>query len=141
MRLRDKAAIVTGAASGIGAGTAEVFAEEGARLVLVDRDEAGLVTVRDELVKGGAEAIAVSGDVADPETARRAVAAALEAFGRLDVLFNNAGVMTSGGFLEFDEAAWDSVLNPNLRGIYLMCRAAVPSMLERGRGRSSTPRP
>ena len=134
MRLRDKAAIVTGAASGIGAGAAEVFAEEGARLLLVDRDEVGLVAVRDRLVAGGAEAVAVSSDVADTETARRAVAAALEAFGRLDVLFNNAGVMTSGDFLEFDEAAWDSVLNPNLRGIYLMCRAVIPHMLERGQG-------
>ena len=134
MRLRDKAAIVTGAASGIGAGTAEVLGEEGARLVLVDRDEAGLVAVRDRLVAGGVEAVAVGGDVAGPATARRAVAAALEAFGQVDVLFNNAGVMTSGDFLAFDEAAWDSVLNPNLRGIYLMCRAVIPHMLERGQG-------
>jgi NAD(P)-dependent dehydrogenase (short-subunit alcohol dehydrogenase family) len=134
MRLHDKAAIVTGAASGIGAGTAEVFAEEGASLVLVDRDEDGLTRVRDRLEADGAKAVAVVGDVADPETARRAVAAALEAFGKLDVLFNNAGVMTSGDFRSFDEAAWDAVLNPNLRGIYLMCRAAIPHMLERGEG-------
>ena len=134
MRLRDKAAIVTGAASGIGAGTARVFAEEGASLVLVDRDEDGLTRVRDGLEADGAKAVAVVGDVADPETARRAVAAALEAFGKLDVLFNNAGVMTSGDFRSFDEAAWDAVLNPNLRGIYLMCRAAIPHMLERGEG-------
>ena len=134
MRLRDKAAIVTGAASGIGAGTAGVFAEEGASLVLVDRDEDGLARVRDGLEADGAKAVAVVGDVADPETARRSVAAALEAFGKLDVLFNNAGVMTSGDFRSFDEAAWDAVLNPNLRGIYLMCRAAIPHMLERGEG-------
>ena len=134
MRLRDKAAIVTGAASGIGAGTAEVFAEEGASLVLVDRDEDGLTRVRDGLEADGAKAVAVVGDVADPETARRAVAAAVEAFGKLDVLFNNAGVMTSGDFRSFDEAAWDAVLNPNLRGIYLMCHAAIPHMLERGEG-------
>jgi NAD(P)-dependent dehydrogenase (short-subunit alcohol dehydrogenase family) len=82
----------------------------------------------------GAKAVAVVGDVADPETARRAVAAAVEAFGKLDVLFNNAGVMTSGDFRSFDEAAWDAVLNPNLRGIYLMCHAAIPHMLERGEG-------
>ncbi len=134
MRLRDKVAIITGAASGIGAGTAEVFAEAGARLVLVDRDEAGLAAVRDGLAETGTEVVLCDGDVAEPETARRAVAAALAAFGRVDVLFNNAGVMTSGDFLAVDEAAWDAVLNPNLRGIYLMCRAAIPSMLERGRG-------
>jgi NAD(P)-dependent dehydrogenase (short-subunit alcohol dehydrogenase family) len=134
MRLRDKVAIVTGAASGIGAGTAEVFAEEGARLVLVDRDAAGLGAVRDRLAGNGAEAVPVAGDVSDPETARRAAAAAVDWFGRIDVLFNNAGVMTSGDFRDFDEAAWDAVLNPNLRGIYLMCRAVVPPMLEQGKG-------
>ena len=134
MRLGAKSAIITGAASGIGAGTAEVFAEEGARLVLVDRDETGLAKVQHLLTKSGTDVVVVAGDVADPETARRAVAAALEHFGALDIVFNNAGVMTSGNFEAFDEAAWDAVLNPNLRGIYLLCRAAIPPMLERGRG-------
>ena len=134
MRLRDKVAIVTGAASGIGAGTAKVFAEEGARLVLVDRDGHGLEAVRGRLAEGGREVVAVAGDVADPETARRAAAAAMDAFGRIDVLFNNAGVMTSTDFRNLDEAAWDAVLNPNLRGIFLMCRAVVPRMLEQGSG-------
>ena len=82
MRLRDKSAIITGAASGIGAGTAEVFADEGARLVLVDRDEAGLAPCSGELTAVGTTLVAVTGDVADAETARRAVAAALERFGR-----------------------------------------------------------
>ena len=68
------------------------------------------------------------------EFERWAFAAALEAYGKLDVLFNNAGVMTSGDFRSFDEAAWDGVLNPNLRGIYLMCHAAIPHMPERGEG-------
>lgn len=134
MRLRDKTAIVTGAASGIGAGTAEVFAEQGATLVLVDIDGAGLAAVRDGLIASGARAVACEGDVADPETARRAVARALAEFGKLDIVFNNAGVMTSGDFREFDGAAWDAVLDVNLRGIYLMCRAAIGPMLERKRG-------
>jgi dihydroanticapsin dehydrogenase len=134
MRLRDKIAIVTGAASGIGAGTAEVFAEEGAKLLLVDRDEAGLAAVRDRLAASGADPVALPGDVADPKTGQRAAAAALAAFGRIDILFNNAGVMTSGDFRDLDEAAWDAVLNPNLRGIFLMCRAVVPHMLEQGSG-------
>ena len=68
MRLRDKSAIITGAASGIGAGTAEVFAEEGARLVLVERDEAGLATVHDQLTASGTEAMGVAGDVAQSYT-------------------------------------------------------------------------
>lgn len=134
MRLRDKAAIITGAASGIGAGTALVFAEEGAALVLVDRDESGLTGVGAELTALGATVHLVVGDVADPETARRAVGTAGETFGRVDILFNNAGVMISGAFEELDEAGWDAVLNPNLGGIALMCRAAIPEMLARGHG-------
>ena len=73
-------------------------------------------------------------NAADPETARGAERLAVETFGRVDILFNNAGVMTSGDFRDFDEAAWDGVLDINLRGIYLMCRAVIPGMLERGRG-------
>lgn len=134
MRLQNKVAIVTGAASGIGAGTAEVFAEQGARLVLVDRDEAGLATVAEALPMAKGDIVTSRGDVADPETARAAERLAREAFGGADILFNNAGVMTSGEFGAFDETAWDGVLDINLRGIYLMCRAVLPGMLERGRG-------
>lgn len=134
MRLRDKVAVITGAASGIGAGTAEVFAEQGARLVLVDRNDVGLEAVRAALAPRAAAVVACVGDVADPETARRAVELAIDTFGRIDILFNNAGVMTSGPFDELDEATWDTVLDVNLRGIFLMCRAAVPRMLAGGGG-------
>jgi NAD(P)-dependent dehydrogenase (short-subunit alcohol dehydrogenase family) len=102
--------------------------------VLVDRNEDGLAQVHDQLTAGGAHVVVVAGDVADPATARRAVTAARERFGALDILFNNAGVMTSGDFRDVDETAWDSVLDINLRGIYLMCRAVLPGMVERGRG-------
>jgi NAD(P)-dependent dehydrogenase (short-subunit alcohol dehydrogenase family) len=132
--LTGKTAIITGAASGIGAGTAEVFAEKGAALVLVDRDEAGLGDVAAALAGAGALVETVAGDVAQRETAARAAARAVDAFGAIDVLFNNAGVMTSGDFREWDEARWDGLLDINLRGIYLMCRAVVPRMLEQGAG-------
>jgi NAD(P)-dependent dehydrogenase (short-subunit alcohol dehydrogenase family) len=154
MRLQDQVAIITGAASGIGAGTAEVFAEQGARLVLVDRDgdrlEATAMEVEQpkgrevENVQQPSSArhldsstprlVTYAGDVSDPETARGAERLARETFGGVDILFNNAGVMTSGDFREVDEAAWDDVLDINLRGMYLMCRAVLPGMLERGRG-------
>jgi NAD(P)-dependent dehydrogenase (short-subunit alcohol dehydrogenase family) len=134
MHLENTIAIVTGAASGIGAGTAEVFAEQGAKLVLVDRDGEGLERVARSLPLAPEHVVTFTGDVADPETARGAERLAAETFGRVDILFNNAGVMTSGDFREFDEAAWDGVLDINLRGIYLMCRAVIPGMLERGRG-------
>src|SRR4051794_23234435 len=134
-RLGGKTAIVTGAASGIGAGTAEVFAEEGARLVLVDRDESGLIAIGERLrANNGTNAELVSGDVAIRQTAERAVRTAVDRFGSLDVLFNNAGVMTSGPFEKLEDSAWDTVLDINLRGIYLFCHAAIPVMLEQGRG-------
>ena len=154
MRLQDQVAIITGAASGIGAGTAEVFAEQGARLVLVDRDGDRLEATAMEVEQSkGREVenlqqppsarhldsstprlVTYAGDVSDPETARGAERLARETFGGVDILFNNAGVMTSGDFREVDEAAWDDVLDINLRGMYLMCRTVLPGMLERGRG-------
>jgi NAD(P)-dependent dehydrogenase (short-subunit alcohol dehydrogenase family) len=134
MRLRDKIAIITGAASGIGAGTAEVFAEQGAKLVLVDRDGEGLARVAAALPVADGGVVTHQGDVAEATTARGAVELARTTFGGLDVVFNNAGVMPHGDFRDFDEPAWDYVLNINLRGIYLMCHAAIPAMLEQGRG-------
>src|SRR6478672_2856925 len=106
-RLRGKSAIITGAAAGIGAGTAELFAEEGARLVLVDRDEVQLMSVASRLQATGADVVSVVGDVAAKETAVRSIATALTHFGQLDILFNNAGIMTSGDFQQVDEVAWD----------------------------------
>ena len=132
--LANKVAIITGAASGIGAGTAEVFAEQGARLVLVDRDAARLKRVADALPLAQGEVVTFAGDVARPETVQGAVRLADETYGGADILFNNAGVMTSGDFRDVDEAAWDEVLDINLRGFYLMSRAVIPGMLERGRG-------
>jgi NAD(P)-dependent dehydrogenase (short-subunit alcohol dehydrogenase family) len=133
-RLAGKVAIITGAAAGIGAGTAEVFAEEGARLVLVDRDGEALEATARTLPTAPDSVVTYRGDVAERETALGAVRLAEQAFGGADVVFNNAGVMTYGDFREVDEAAWDHLLNINLRGIYLMCHAVIPGMLERGRG-------
>ena len=134
MRLQDKVAIITGAAAGIGAGTAEVFAEEGARLVLVDRDGATLAATAGKLPAAPGNVVTYTGDVADAATARGAVQLAEEAFGGADIVFNNAGVMTYGDFRDVDEAAWDGLMNINLRGIYLMCHTVIPGMLARGRG-------
>lgn len=132
--LTNKTAIITGAASGIGAGTAEVFAEQGARLVLVDRDAERLARVTAALPLAADHVVTFAGDVAKLETAQGAVRLADERFGGADILFNNAGIMTSGDFREVDEAAWDNVLDINLRGFYLMSRAVIPGMLERGSG-------
>ena len=133
-RLAGKVAILTGAASGIGAGTAAVFAEHGARLVLVDRDGAGLETVRARLDAPASPTIAVCGDVADAATIERVVAATLAAFGQIDVVFNNAGIMPIGDLRDFAEATWDQVMAVNVKSMFLMSKAVIPHMLARGAG-------
>ncbi len=133
-RLAGKVAIVTGAASGIGAGTAAVFAEHGARLVLVDRDSAGLDSVRARLDTPMSPAIAVCGDVADAATIERVVATTIATFGQIDVIFNNAGIMPTGDLRDFAEATWDDVMAVNVKSMYLMCKAVIAHMLTRGAG-------
>jgi NAD(P)-dependent dehydrogenase (short-subunit alcohol dehydrogenase family) len=133
-RLSDKVAIITGAASGIGKGTAELFAEHGARLVLVDRDGPGLEAVRAALEAQGAAVQAFCGDVSQAATIDAVVELALKAFGRIDVLFNNAGIMPTGDLRSFAEATWDDVMAVNVKSMYLMCKAALPYMLAQGSG-------
>jgi NAD(P)-dependent dehydrogenase (short-subunit alcohol dehydrogenase family) len=102
--------------------------------VLVDRDGETLEATARGLQVGAERIATYVGDVADPDTARGVERLARETFGGVDILFNNAGVMTYGDFRDIDEVAWDTVLDINLRGMYLLCRAMIPVMLERGRG-------
>jgi 3-oxoacyl-[acyl-carrier protein] reductase len=136
MRLRDKVAIVTGAASGFGRTTAARFAEEGARVVVVDLDgEGGAETVA--LVEGaGSQGALVVADVSGAEGAAAAVDAARARFGGVDVLVNNAGISqsTPRDTWDIDEELWDRVLRVNLRSVYVCSRAAIPAMIERGGG-------
>ncbi|MBI2503379.1 MAG: SDR family oxidoreductase [Candidatus Latescibacteria bacterium] len=133
-RLRDKVAILTGAASGIGQGTAELFAEHGARLVLVDRDEAGLAETSARVKRTGALSTSVCGDVSQAATIQRTLAAALEAFGQIDVVFNNAGIMPYGDLQQVTEETWDEVQAVNVKAMFLMCKAVIPHMLKRRAG-------
>ncbi|WP_308636452.1 SDR family NAD(P)-dependent oxidoreductase [Paenibacillus silvisoli] len=133
-RLSGKIAVVTGAASGIGRGTAERFAEEGAQLVLVDNNEAKLLEAAEQLKAGGASVVAVAGDVSLSETADRVLAAGLEAFGGIDILFNNAGIMPVVSVLEMEEETWDSVMDVNLKAMFLLSKRVIPEMLKRGGG-------
>ena len=131
-RLRGKSAVVTGAAKGIGRATAELFAREGARLVLADVDVDGLEELRKRL--GWAEAEVVVGDVSEPEEARRMVSAAVERFGRIDVLVANAGVIPLNNIVEATPEDWDHVMAVDGRGMFLCCKHAVEAMLETGGG-------
>lgn len=134
-RLEGMTAIVTGSASGIGAGVAQRLAEESARLVLIDVDHVGLDRVADAIAASGIEQPSIcAGDIAEVATAKKAVALALERTGRVDVLVNNAGIMDTGDPLQFDETAWDRTMAVNVRGMYALIRAALPAMLAQGSG-------
>lgn len=133
-RLTGKSAVVTGAAFGIGRATAVVFAREGARLVVTDIQEGPLRALRDELAGGGGEVAVVVGDVADDGDARRMVQAAVDGYGRLDVLVANAGIIPLGDVLESTGEDWDHVFAVDGRGMFLTCKYAVEAMLKSGGG-------
>ena len=133
-RLLGKSAVVTGAARGIGRATAELFASEGARLVLSDRDGPGLAQLREALAltPGGVESVV--GDVAEPADARRMIETAVRRYGRLDVLVANAGIIPFGNVLEATPESWDQVMAVDGRGMFLTCKYAIEAMLATGGG-------
>jgi len=141
--LEDKIALITGAASGIGRATAVRFAREGAKVVLNDLDEAGLEETTAEIESGGGDAFSVVANVADRADVQRLVGAALEAFGRLDVLINNAGItrdafttrVKEGDVRYMSDEQWDAVLEVNLKGTWLCAQAAAVPMIEQESGR------
>ena len=134
MRLNGKTAIVTGGGSGIGRATAELFAREGARVVVADyRHDTGEATVRAIKAAGG-DALFVAVDVSDPPQVERMVQAALDAYGGIDILFNNAGMLAFGTVADTDPEVWNRVISVNLTGVYLCSRAVLPHMIARGGG-------
>ena len=135
-RLVGRVAIVTGGAQGIGAAYAKGMAEEGAKLVIADvLDGTNVVNI---IKQQGGEAIDVRTDVSDEDACRNMVAAAVEAFGRLDILVNNAAVFTSVERKNFDDIPveeWDRVMAVNIRGTWLTAKAAIPEMRKNGYGK------
>jgi NAD(P)-dependent dehydrogenase (short-subunit alcohol dehydrogenase family) len=131
----SRVALVTGAGTGLGAATAVAFAQEGTDVVLVGRREELLRQTASAVDAAGARAVIAPGDVSDPATAERAVQAAQEAFGGVDVLVNNAGIHAHPTLLhESSVEDFDRFIAIDLRGPYLFTRAAVPLMIERGGG-------
>jgi meso-butanediol dehydrogenase/(S,S)-butanediol dehydrogenase/diacetyl reductase len=130
-RFAGKVALVTGAASGIGAATARRFASEGARVVIADINEKGAQKVADQI---GASALAVRTDVSDPAAVEAMVQRAIEAFSRLDVLHNNATLIEAGPLTKLTLEGWNRTLAVNLTGTFLGIKAAIPVMRRQGGG-------
>lgn len=134
MLLRDKVAIVTGAGSGIGAASAARFAVEGAAVVVADIRASKAEETAAAIAAAGGEAHAVRVDVADAASVEAMVAAAVERYGGLDVLFSNAGTLRPGTAVELSVDDWDLVMNVNVRSVFLGAKYAVPAMVARGGG-------
>lgn len=133
--LKERVAIVTGAAGGIGAETARILSTEGASIVIADIDGDRATAMASSLEEGGGRAIGVQCDVRKGDQVGAMANKALEAFGRIDVLVNNAGLVRDHYLHKMDEDDWDLVLDVTLKGAYHCCRAVMPSMRERNWGR------
>jgi len=135
MRLKSKVALITGAGTGIGAATAELFAKEGADLILAGLIAEDLETVSANLKDRGCESLVAPVDISDEAQVKALFEASVRTFGRLDILFNNAGV--GGGvsdILRFEESNYYRIMDTNLKGVMLCCKYALPIMIKQGYG-------
>ncbi|HYL41036.1 MAG TPA: glucose 1-dehydrogenase [Candidatus Binatus sp.] len=136
MRLQDKVTIITGGASGMGRVAARMFAAEGAKVAVADVTAPAAQAVVDEIRGAGGQATAVVADVSKEADAKRMIDETIAAYGRVDVLYNNAGIMPEADHSVIDTAVedWDRVMAVNVRGVFLGCKYAIPRMLEQGSG-------
>jgi NAD(P)-dependent dehydrogenase (short-subunit alcohol dehydrogenase family) len=134
MRLSDRVALITGGTSGIGEATAVLFASEGAKVAVVGRSEERGEAVAGRIRASGGEAIFVAADVRRSGDCLRAVDRTVEAFGDLDLLFNNAGVYRENDALGCSEDEWDTQVDTSLKGAFLMSKYALPYMIRKGAG-------
>ena len=136
MRLANKTALITGAGSGMGRLAAEMFAREGAQIVGADVTEDALKETVSMVEKEGGSIVGIATDVTNAESVRDAIQAGVKAFGKLDVLYNNAGVFPDDdtSVVETDESVYQHVIDVNLKGVYLCCKYGIPELVKAGGG-------
>ena len=134
MRLAGKVALITGGSSGIGSVTAALFAQEGAAVALTGRSQERGEKVAQGIINGGGEAMFIQSDVRVADQCRQSVEQTLERFGKIDVLYNNAGVFYPKTVPDCTEEEWDETIDSSLKGAFLMSKYALPSMIARGSG-------
>lgn len=134
VRLTDKVALITGGTSGIGEATAFLFASEGAKVALTGRNEERGRKLAEKITREEGRAIFIPADVRDVQQCRRSVERTVEEFGRVDILFNNAGVFYAHDALECSEEEWDLQIDVNLKGTFLMSKCVLTQMIAQGAG-------
>ncbi len=134
MRLSDKVVLITGGSKGLGRATAFLFAREGASVVITGRNEETLKETADAAAQEGLKLTWIAGDVSNEDDCRRTVESTIAEHSRIDVLFNNAGVLYAGTTWETAPDVWDHTMAVNVRGTWLMSRETIPHMIERGTG-------
>jgi meso-butanediol dehydrogenase / (S,S)-butanediol dehydrogenase / diacetyl reductase len=135
LRLKDKVAIVTGGASGIGKAVSELFAGEGAKVVIADIDENNGNAAAEQIKGRGGEAVFICTNITSGESIMNMVDSTIEKFGKLDILVNNAGIDIANKVTETSEADWNKTMDINLKSVFLTCKYAIPHMIENGGGR------
>ncbi|MSS77830.1 SDR family oxidoreductase [Anaerococcus sp. AGMB00486] len=132
--IEDKVAVIVGASSGLGADAARCFAKEGAKLAILARRKEKLDTLKEEILND-TDVIAVSCDVTDEESVKEAIKTVIDHYGKIDILFNNAGIAVRGGVHELSLEDWNKSIETNLTGIYLVSKYVVPHMIEKNYGK------
>ncbi|KRF43892.1 SDR family NAD(P)-dependent oxidoreductase [Paenibacillus sp. Soil787] len=134
MRLQDKVILITGAGSGIGKSTALLFGQEGAQVIVNDLDVIKGQETADEIIGAGGAAAYIQADVTQAESVSQMVEQIIQTHGRIDVLFNNAGISGVGALHELEPDAWDRIMSVNVKGVFLPSKYVVPHMMERKSG-------
>lgn len=134
MRLNSKVALITGAGSGLGRASAYLFSREGAKIVVVDiNSEGGRETVK-KINENVGEAFFIKADVSNASEVENMVSDAIKKYGKLDVVFNNAGVALPKGIIDTTEEEWDKVIDVNLKGVFLVSKYSIPELIKNGGG-------